>query len=236
MNEQPPVKKPRGCFFYGCITAIALMLLMLGGLFLGYLSFRKMLINYTDTKPLPLPVVQMSPEAIKKLHERVDEFDKALKEHRPTPPLELSGDDINALIATSSGGQSWTGKVYVTIEGDRLTGQISVPTDAIRLGIFKGRYVNGSATFKVSLTSGLLHIKVPEITVKGRPLPTVYMDQIKQIDWAQNSTNDANTKSALERYEEIKIENGKLIIIPKKPETDTGPPQLEKTNETQTVK
>jgi hypothetical protein len=225
MNGQPPVKKPRGCFFYGCISAIALMMLMLGGLFLGYLSFRKMLLYYTDTKPLPLPVVQMSPDDIKKLHERLDNFDKALKEHRATPPLELSGDDLNALIATSPGGQVWTGRVYVSIEGERITGQISVPMEKLRLGIFRGRFLNGSATFKVGLTNGFLHVTIPEITVKGHSLPSVYMEQIRQIDWAQGATDDANTKSEVERYEEIKVENGKLIIIPKKPETDTNPPQ-----------
>jgi hypothetical protein len=212
------------------------MLLMLGGLFLGYLSFRKMVINYTDTAPLPLPVVQISPEDIKKLHERVDDFDKALKEHRAAAPLELTGDDINALIATSSGGQSWTGKVYVTIEGEQIKGQVSVPISQIGLPIFRDRYINGSATFKVSLRDGALHVYAQDITVKGKAVPTVYMQQIRQTDLAQSSMNDPNTRSEFERYEEIKIENGKFIIIPKKPETDSGPPQLEKTNETQTAK
>src|SRR5881227_740198 len=132
MNGQPP-KKPRGCFFYGCISAIALMVLMLIGLLLGYLYFKKMFNQFTDTKPLPLPVVQMSPEEIKKLHERLDNFDKALKEHRPTAALELTGDDINAWIATSPGGQSLTGRVYVTIEGDQLKGQVSLPMSQLDL-------------------------------------------------------------------------------------------------------
>jgi hypothetical protein len=235
MNEQP-VKKPRGCFFYGCISTIALMLLMLGGLFLGYLYFRRMVINYTDTAPLPLPVVQMSPENLKKLHERVGDFDKALKERRPTAPLELTSDDINALIATSSGGQSWTGKVYVTIEGDQIKGQLSVPMSQIGLPIFRGRYLNGSATFKVSLRDGALHVYAQEITVKGKPIPATYMQQIRQTDLAQNSMNDPNTRSAFERYEEIKIENGKFIIIPKKPESDTGPPPGTNKTEAETPK
>src|SRR5215831_12513864 len=117
MNGQP-AKKPRGCFFYGCISGLVLLLVMVVALLLGVYYVKKMFNQFTDTKPVSLPVVQMSPEQIKQLHERIDSFDKALKEHKPTAPLELSGDDINALIATSAGGQSWTGKVYVTIEGE----------------------------------------------------------------------------------------------------------------------
>src|SRR5437588_4134411 len=146
MNEQTP-KKPRGCFFYGCISGLSLLLIMVVALLLGVYYVKKMFNQFTDTKPLPLPVVQMSPEEIKKLHERLDNFDKALKEHRPTAALELTGDDINAWIATSPGGQSLTGRVYVTIEGDQLKGQVSLPMSQLGLPLFQGRYLNGAVTF-----------------------------------------------------------------------------------------
>jgi hypothetical protein len=67
MNGTTP-KKPRGCFFYGCITGLVLLLLMVLGLLLGVYYFKKMVNQFTDTKPLALPVVQMSPAEIKALH------------------------------------------------------------------------------------------------------------------------------------------------------------------------
>jgi len=235
MNGQPP-KKPRGCFFYGCITGLVLLLVMLVGLLLGVHYVKKMFNEFTDTKPLPLPVVQMSPAEIKKLHERLDAFDKALKEHRPTEPLVLTADEINAWIATSPGGQSATGKVYVTIEGDQLKGQVSLPMAELGLSIFKGRYLNGAVTFTLSFRKGVLHLTAQDITVKGKPLPTVYMQQIRQTDLAKDSANDPETKASLERFEEIKIENGKLIIVPKKPESDASQPPAERKPEAESKK
>jgi hypothetical protein len=226
MNDQPP-KKPRGCFFYGCITGLVLLLVMLVGLLLGIHYAKKMFNDFTDTKPIPLPVVQMSPSEIKSLHERIDAFNKALKEHRPAEPLILTADDINAWIATSPGGQSATGKVYVTIEGDQLKGQISLPLEQLGLGIFTNRYLNGTATLKLSVGRGALHLTVQEITVKGKSPPSVYMEQIRQTDLARNAANDPETKASLDRFEEIKIENGKLIIVPKKPEKESSQPPAE---------
>src|SRR6266550_2575987 len=157
MNEQTP-KKPRGCFFYGCISGLALLLIMVFALLLGVYYVKKMFNEFTDTKPLALPVVQMSPAEIKALHERLDAFDKALKEHQPTPPLILTSDDINAWIATSSGGQSLTGRVYISIEGDQLKGQVSLPMERLGLGMFRGRYLNGAVIFALSFRNGVLHV------------------------------------------------------------------------------
>jgi hypothetical protein len=230
MNGQPP-KKPRGCFFYGCISGLALLLVMVVALLLGVHYVKKMINTFTDDKPLPLPVVQLSPEQNKALHERLDAFDKALKEHRDTPPLALTGDEINAWIATSPSGQSLTGRVYVTIDGDQLKGQVSLPMSQLGLPFFRGRYLNGSVTFSLSFSNGVLHVIARDVTVKGQPLPNVYMQRIRQTDLAQNAMENPNTRSALERYEEIKIANGKLIVVPKKPENDSSQPSNQITPE-----
>jgi hypothetical protein len=212
-----------------------LLIVVVAGL-IGIHYAKKMFNQFTDTKPLPLPVVQMSPAEIKNLHERLDAFDKALKEHRATEPLILTADDINGWIATSPGMQGMTGRVYVTIEANQLKGQVSLPMADLGLPIFKGRYLNGSVTFSLSFHNGVFHLTAQEITVKGQPLPTVYMQQIRQTDLAKDATNDPDTRASLERFEEIKIENGKLIIVPKKPETEPTPPPAETKPEAESKK
>jgi len=148
----------------------------------------------------------------------------------------LTADEINAWIATSPGGQALTGKVYITIEGDQLKGQVSLPMAEVGLSIFKGRYLNGAVTFTLSFQKGVLHLTAQDITVKGKPLPTVYMQQIRQTDLAKDSANDPETKASLERFEEIKIENGKLIIVPKKPESESAQPPVETKPEAESKK
>src|SRR5438132_12658325 len=95
---------------------------------------------YTESKPNALPVVNMSQPEIEQLRQRVDSFQDAVRTGRPTEPLSLSSDEINAYIQNDPNLAKAKGKVYVTIEGDRMKGQISLPLDQMGLRIFRGRY------------------------------------------------------------------------------------------------
>src|ERR1700733_13344210 len=104
----PPIKRRRGCFFYGCLTSSILMLVVLAGLMLGYLAIRN---GFTDTKPMPLPEVKMSATEMDQVRHRVDTFrDEIRSGHSPTP-LSLTGDELNALIATDPNLQPLKGKL-----------------------------------------------------------------------------------------------------------------------------
>ena len=214
MNGQPP-KPRRGCFFYGCLTGLVLLLIMVVGLLIGVHYVKKMVNQFTDTQPLALPGVQLSQPEIEKLRERLDVFDKALKEHRLTEPLILTSDEVNAWIASTPSLKALKSKVYVSLEGDQLRGKVSIPMGEIGLGIFRGRYLNGAGTFNMSFQNGLLRVMPREITVKGNPLPGVYMQTIRQQDLAQSMNNDPQAASQLDRFQEISIKDSKLIIVPK---------------------
>jgi hypothetical protein len=132
MTDQP-VKRRRGCFFYGCLTGTILLLVVLAGLLLGYL---KILNTFTDTKPAPLPTANMSDAEMAQVRQRVDAFRENIRSARSTPPLSLSADELNALIATDPNLQAFKGELYVTIEDNQVKGQVSVPTSQIGLGIY----------------------------------------------------------------------------------------------------
>jgi len=86
-------------------------------------------------------------------------------------PLTLTSDEINALIATDPDLQPLKGKLYVTLENEHIKGQLSVSMDEAGLPMFRGRYLNGSGTFSLSLRNGILRLTAQEIAVKGKPLP-----------------------------------------------------------------
>src|SRR5437773_11209946 len=90
----------RGCLYYGCIAVIVLMLVMLVGGLLGLHYAKRMFHNFTDDKPMPLPQVQMSRAEIDRVEQRIETFRQAVRSEKPTEPLMLSADEINALIAT----------------------------------------------------------------------------------------------------------------------------------------
>src|SRR5882672_8994681 len=109
-TEQQPIKRRRGCLFYGCLTSCILVLVVLAGLLLGYL---KILNSFTDTKPIALPSVDMSDSDMQQVRHRVDTFRDDIRSARPTQPLSLTGNELNALIATDPNLQPLKGKLYV---------------------------------------------------------------------------------------------------------------------------
>jgi hypothetical protein len=215
VTDQPP-KPRRGCFFYGCITGLVLLVIVLGGLMVGLHYVKRMVNRFTDTRPRELPTFQMSPGEIDTLKQRFAAFQQAVREQRPVPPLELTADDINALIASGPEGQTWKGKFYISLEGDQLKGEVSVPLQEVGLSMFKGRYLNGSATFNLSFRNGVLFVAPQTLLVKGKPLPETYMREIRQENLAAKAAGQPDAAVVLRGIEDIQIKADKLIITPKK--------------------
>ncbi|HWW01508.1 MAG TPA: hypothetical protein VNZ64_17555 [Candidatus Acidoferrum sp.] len=215
MPDQPTPKPRRGCLFYGCLTGVVCLVAILIAFLLGLHLFKKMLNEYTDTKPMLLPAVQMAPAQIEQLQRRVDAFRDAVRAGRPAPPLELSSDEINALIANEPDFRGLHNRLYVTLEGDKVKGQVSFPMGRVGLPLFHGRYLNGTGTLSVSLKDGLLRIIPQEILVKGKPLPSVYMDRIQSENLATQANDNPHSAETFSQLQSIEIKDSKLIIVPK---------------------
>jgi hypothetical protein len=157
----------------------------------------------------------MTPAEIEQVKLRIDNFQDAVRSGRPTEPLTLSADEINAMIQTDPNFAQAKGKVYVTIEGDRLKGQLSLPLDELGLPIFRGRYLNGSGIFAVSINNGNLLVTADALSVKGKPLPAVYMDKIRSENLAASLSNNPRASVAVSHLQEIRIADGKLVLVPK---------------------
>ena len=210
-----PTKRPRGCFFYGCMSGVVVLVLLLIGVLVGLHYLKKTLNQMTDSQPMPLPAVKLSPAEMDQVRARVDAFRQAVQAGRATDPLTLTSDEINALIATDPDLQALKDKIYVTLEGDQVKGQLSVRLDQLGLAMFKNRYLNASGTFSVSLNNGTLDFRAESIVVKGKPLPEVYMDKIRKQNLAQGVNQDPGSSAALGKLEQIRVQDSKLVIVPK---------------------
>jgi hypothetical protein len=210
-----PTKRPRGCFFYGCMSGIVVLLLLLIGVLVGLHYFKKMFNQMTDSQPVPLPTVKLSPAEMDQVRARVEAFRQAVQAGRATDPLALTSDEINALIATDPDLQGLKDKIYVTLEGDQVKGQLSVRLDELGLAMFKNRYLNATGTFTVSLNNAILDFRAEQISVKGKPVPEVYMEKIRKQNLAQGVNQDPRASSALSKLEQVKVQDSKLVIVPK---------------------
>jgi hypothetical protein len=214
MNETPTPKPRRGCFFYGCIAGAVCLVAILVAALLALQMFKKVLNQYTDTKPAALPKVELSAAQIEAVQRRVDTFQDAVSAGRPVPPLELTSDDLNAVIASRADFQGIKDKVYLRVEGDKLNAQVSVPMEQIGLPL-KGRYLNGQATFNVALHNGMLYVTPAVIEVKGKPLPDAYLEKLRRENLAGGVNENSKASIALNRLEAIEVKDGKVILIPK---------------------
>jgi hypothetical protein len=190
------------------------LIVVIAGL-IGMRYAKMMITDFTDNKAAPLPVSQMPPAEMEKVQARVDAFREDLRAKRPTQPLTLTADEINALITTEPDLRPLKDKLYVTIDGNQLKGQVSVPMDEVGLPVFKGRYLNGTGTFNLALRNGLLRLTAESIVVKGKPVPDVYMQKIRTQNLVRNINSDPRASIALGHFQDIEVKDGKLVLVPK---------------------
>jgi hypothetical protein len=227
-DYEPP--RQRGCFFYGCIIAsvLALLLVIIVGV-VGYAFYKWLngvVQEYTATAPRELPKVEMPAEQRATVMERFETFRKAVDAGTPTEPLVLTGDDINALIEETP---QLKGKIYVTIEGERLKGQLSIPLDALGqafgLGMLRGRYLNGEAELKASLQDGVLIVTLASFEVNGKRPPEELLSRLRQQNMAQDAYKDPKNAEQIRKLESLEIKDGKLIVKARRsPGTAAGGP------------
>lgn len=226
-------KSGRGCLFWGGIIAAVLFLFILFAVYGTYRYLRHLVLTWTDTKPLPAPALTLSHSEVTNLQQRVHAWDDGLKHNQAVGPLTLTADEVNALIAADTRTSGPPTRLYFSFNSNHVQAQLSVPLNGMFGHWLDGRYLNGSGNFAVSLHDGNLALRVKSLAVKGRPLPGKFMQPLRAQNFAGSWTNDPNLSDVMGKFQEIKIEDGKLMVIPKKREvpTNTQPElNLEKTN------
>jgi hypothetical protein len=215
-SEAEPPKKPRGCFFYGCIAASVLALLMAIAIGVAGYFARKAYFQFieqnTSTTRMALPKVEMPEEQRKALGERFDAFKEALDRGEDVEPLVLNGDELNVLLQEKGGTKD---RVYFVIEGDTLKGQVSLPLDEFKLPGLQGRYFNGKATFHASLRGGVLVVTAESGEINGRPISEQFMAGIRGKNLAEDAAKNPDNAALIRKLESIQVKDGKIIITPK---------------------
>jgi hypothetical protein len=219
MNEPTTKPKKRGCgklIAIGC--GVLLVLAIIGGIaaFFGGKSIISRLVdNYTDTTPLQLPAIDAAQEEVDSLLTRADDFSEAIQHNGPIPELLLSARDINILIQNYPDWNDFAGQVFVTINDDKIQGQVSIPLDQVGADMFKGRYLNGSAVFRLDMNAGRLLLFADSIEVRGKPIPEEFMKTFRTRNLAEKANEKPEVIAFIEKLSSIKVQGGYLHIVPK---------------------
>ncbi len=208
----PPPRK-RGCLIWGCVGAVVLCLGAALLIFLGYTflnrTVNRFVANYTETQPAPLAEVELPESEQEALEERVKRFGEALESETGPAELVLTAEELNALIQESP---DFKERVFVAIDDDRIKAEVSIPLEEIWPERLEGRYLNGTATLRVSLEGGVLVVMAEDLQVKGEPLPASIMREVEKVNFAQDLQNDPEFAKKMARFESITVKDDKVIL------------------------
>jgi len=209
--------KRRGCFFYGCLTVLILVILVgVGGCLAIRSAVNSFVSKYADTKPMVLPKVELSKVELDSLDQRLKTFQSAVATNGPIQPLTLAANEINALINQNP---ELKDKFYVGINDDQFKAQVSIPLEDVRLPFFrsllKGRYLNGSADLKASLQNGALVVTLQTVEVNGKQLPAEMLAGLKNRNLVEGLMSDPNVAATLNNLQSIQAKGGIVTITPK---------------------
>jgi hypothetical protein len=213
--EAPPRRKGLGCLGRGCLIlsvfVIVLAIACFAGMYWGlhrhsalfYGSYWMAKTRSLAEAPTPVPEFNASDQQIQLVQERWQEFEQKTRAAQAAE-IELSADDINALIATT---ESIRGKVFASIDGDQLRLQASVPIGGV-LGR-SGYYFNGDVIIELNGTQPFDNPQFRRVTVNGEQVPTDF------LSWKYRSRHLheylADQRNAYD-IGTIEIREGKVIL------------------------
>lgn len=211
----PPAKaKKSNCLLFGCIGIVAVFaVIIVGGGIVSYLGLRSFAEQYTEAEPRQLPITTISEDEYAALSQRYADFLETVREQEPTS-ITLSAGDINALIRNHPDFRDARGVVFVTIDDEVMGGEISYPIPP-EIPMLGGRYVNGSATFRLEVVGGRPALYFDTIEVAGKTPPDEMLGQMRQENFLQGFYSDPEFGQVLNRVESIRVADGALEIVTK---------------------
>jgi hypothetical protein len=209
----PEAKKGRGCFFYGCITLMILVIVAVVAILIGVrYGYKYARDHFTSTKPSAVPPAALSTAEGARVTQRVDDFKKALETGKANGPIELTGDELDYVFRNTP-GNGLRDHAHITINNDRVHAQLSLPLDMYGPTWF-GRFFNGEADVDVKVRDGAVVFQLQHPTVNGRPLPAWAQAKISQGTEWHVEASDANAVIAT-NLDKVEIKDDKIILYPR---------------------
>ena len=213
--EAPPRQKGLGCFARGCLIllvfAIVLAIACFAGMYWGFQRHSAIVhgiywlakTHSIAAEPTPVPEFTGSDTQTQNVLERWQDFEQKTRAGQAAE-IELTADDINALIAANRDAQ---GKVFASINGNQLRLQASVPLGEV-LGR-PGYYFNGDITVEFKGAESLENPQLNRIVVNGEQVPS------DLLNWKYRSRR---LREYLADYRNeydigaVEVRDGKLIL------------------------
>lgn len=206
----------------GCLLAVGVCVaLVIFGVVAAKNYFGKMVEEYTATEYVPIETPQASPEQVASALEKFDSFSEGIGAGGSPVPLTLTGEELNLILWNHPNFSPVAGKANVAIEGDVLRSQVSVKFDEMPLpegflaDTLKGKFFNGEVSLKLGMAAGQPALYLEGLAVNGNTVPDAFLSGLKSQNLLQDAAKNPEATAFFDRIEDLRVEDGKLIIIPK---------------------
>jgi len=210
---EPPPKQGRGCFFYGCLTALVLAAILALVVFFTFRMIWSSIDGYLDEEPVNFPQRTVSEAEYNEISGRLSNFFTGLETPGDPEPLILTDKDINAYLAYHPELTELNNSVHFSIENSQIKGTLSLPLDDMGMS---GRFLNGQGVFDLSLENDVLDLRIVSLTVRGHSLPEVFMSEIRKENFASEFLKDPEFRQVLENLDRIEVKGNQIILTPAK--------------------
>lgn len=209
----PPEKKKSGlgCLGCGCLILILLIVLFFGGTGAIVLVAYKAVYSLTSDTAEVVGNGDKGPDVYQQTRDKITAYSNDIAQNKSSS-LHLNTDEINTLIAESPELTNLRGGLYVIVEGDLVTLQMSLPISGIPGHFLEGRYFNGTIIGNLTIEDGKISVHLSQLEVAGKTYSGSDLDSIQNIDWDSILRGNPQVNSWLANVKSLKIENNEIVI------------------------
>ncbi|OVE80647.1 hypothetical protein BVY04_05360 [bacterium M21] len=194
-----------GCFGGGCLLMVIAVVV---ASVIGY-NFVTGLV--ADTPSVEIPV--LNPEKVEAVEQKFEAYTKKVDEAavgEEVGALVLDADELNAMLGDffKNLPEDERIRVKVMIEGDEMTGDLSMPIGTPE----EPKWINGKASFTVTIKDGVADIRVAKFSVEDMQVPESFMAGIKEENMAKDLNKDPEMRKNLKRVKKFEIKDGKIYV------------------------
>lgn len=226
-NRVQPAPKSGGgggkCCGIGCLlTLVATVVLTVVAVF-GVKSYLTNLAKkVVADEPIRIEKPVLTEADIADAKARFDAFGAAAKSADGAPvPLELTENDINAILFYHPSFKELSGSTRVFLNGDTMTAVASLDLDDYDIPfkflkkVTEDKYLNVETGLVMNMIGGRPVLNVDSLTVNGMKAPEWFMKEFRNENLLEEAYSKPKVKAFFDQIEDFSIEDSKLKILPK---------------------
>lgn len=202
-----------GCLI-GCLIVFVVGLVGAGLVaFAMYKGLQTAVNEWTETEPRELPALEITDEERAAATDKFERFKTAMEEESGEKEFSFTGDEINFMLRSHPEAVVFGESVYVTVEDGEIRGDVSLNLgDIIPIGMFDGRYANGSAVFDVYTQDDRLFVFIESFQMKGEDPPPDISQQLRNQNLAQEMAGKPKFEAWMAEIQDIRVVEDRIVV------------------------